>query len=111
MGAWAGRIQNDYTPETKEFPICAYELLCYNPRMKDALLISPHVARRVAVVRQRLAGPRASDPAGIMDVVRDLGCLQVDPISVVARTHLLVLWSRLGPYDPANLDRPLWEER
>ncbi|MCW5853613.1 MAG: YcaQ family DNA glycosylase, partial [Anaerolineae bacterium] len=29
----------------------------------------------------------------------------------VARSHLLVLWSRLGPYDPRHLDTLLWEER
>jgi uncharacterized protein YcaQ len=69
-------------------------------------------ARRLAVARQRLAGPRpAPDREGIMDVARDLGCLQLDPISVVARSHLLVLWSRLGTYDPAELDALLWQER
>ncbi len=46
-----------------------------------------------------------------MDVVRDLGCLQLDPISVVARSHLLVLWSRLGPYALEDLDRLMWQER
>ena len=43
--------------------------------------------------------------------MRDLGCLQIDPISVVARSHLLVLWSRLGPYDVAHLDQLLWDDR
>src|SRR5439155_19135663 len=77
-----------------------------------ARVLSPALARRLAIARQRLAGPRPpADAAGIMDVVRDLGCLQLDPISAVARSHLLVLWSRLGPYDPAHLDTLLWQER
>src|SRR5439155_10332699 len=55
--------------------------------------------------------PVAVDRARIMGLVRDLGCLQLDPINVVARSHLLVLWSRLGRFDPADLDALLWEER
>ncbi|MBI3244052.1 MAG: YcaQ family DNA glycosylase [Chloroflexi bacterium] len=76
------------------------------------LTLSPTLARRLAITRQRLAGPRpAPDSNGIMDVVRDLGCLQLDPISVVARSHQLVLFSRLGPYNLAHLDTLLWQER
>jgi uncharacterized protein YcaQ len=71
------------------------------------------LARRLTVTCQRLTGePRPSpDAAGILDVVRDLGCLQLDPTNVVARSHLLVLWSRLGTYDPAHLDTLRWTER
>jgi len=47
----------------------------------------------------------------VLDTVRQLGFLQIDPISSVAPPQQLVLWSRLGPYDTAELDRLLWEER
>lgn len=40
-----------------------------------------------------------------------MGCLQLDPISAVARSHLLVLHSRLGQYDPELLDQLLWRDR
>jgi uncharacterized protein YcaQ len=74
--------------------------------------LDPALARRLAVSRQRLTGPTApADPEAIMSVVTDLGGLQIDPISVVARSHLLVLWSRLGGYDPADLEALLWRER
>jgi len=74
--------------------------------------ISMTTARRLAVTRQHLAGPRpTTDAAGMLDVVRDLGCLQLDPISAVAPSHLLVLWSRLGGFDPATLNTLLWEDR
>jgi uncharacterized protein YcaQ len=47
----------------------------------------------------------------VLDTVRQLGFLQIDPISTVAPPQELVLWSRLGPHDPTELDRLLWEER
>ncbi|HVF98783.1 MAG TPA: crosslink repair DNA glycosylase YcaQ family protein [Chloroflexia bacterium] len=69
-------------------------------------------ARRLAVTKQLLAGPRVpNDKDGILETVRGIGCLQLDPISAVARNHLLVLWSRLGNYDPKDLDTLMWEER
>ena len=78
----------------------------------DPLTLTPTLARRLAISRQRLAGPPApATAAGLLDVVRDLGCLQLDPTNAVARTHLLVLWSRVGVYDPAALDTLLWDER
>jgi hypothetical protein len=69
-------------------------------------------ARRLAVTKQRLAGPRLpNDKDGILETVRSIGCLQLDPISAVAPNHLLILWSRLGTYDLKDLDTLRWEER
>lgn len=47
----------------------------------------------------------------MFDVVRDLGCLQLDPISAVARSHTLVMFSRVGPYDVKQLDKLIYQER
>jgi uncharacterized protein YcaQ len=65
-------------------------------------------ARRIAVRAQLLDGAAT----GVLDTVRRLGFLQLDPISTVAPPQHLVLWSRLGNrYDRAELGRLLWEER
>jgi uncharacterized protein YcaQ len=47
----------------------------------------------------------------VLDTVRRLGSLQLDPIATVATPQHLVLFSRLGTYDTAELDRLLWDER
>src|SRR6478609_6884519 len=79
--------------------------------MSTSRKVTPEVARRIAVTRQRLAGPRPSpDEEGMIEVVRDIGCLQIDPISAVARTNYLVPWSRLGVYDPDIQDKLLFND-
>jgi len=70
--------------------------------------VSREGARRIAVRAQLLDGSASS----IVDTVRHLGFLQLDPISTVAPPQHLVLFSRLGAtYDRAELDRLLWEEK
>ncbi|HEV3479767.1 MAG TPA: crosslink repair DNA glycosylase YcaQ family protein [Gaiellaceae bacterium] len=64
-------------------------------------------ARRVAVRAQLLDGSGTD----VLETVRHLGFLQMDPISTVAAPQYLVLWSRLGRHDRAALDRLLWEEK
>ncbi len=63
-------------------------------------------ARRLAYRGQHLSGTRVGrDRASLLQLVRDLGCLQIDPVSVVARTQLLVTWSRVGRFRPTTLQR------
>jgi uncharacterized protein YcaQ len=72
-----------------------------------ARVVSPEEARRVAVRAQLLDGA-ATD---VLDTIRRLGFLQLDPIATVARPQELVLFSRLGPFDVGELDRLLWAKR
>jgi uncharacterized protein len=69
--------------------------------------VSIDEARRIAIRAQLLDGS-ATD---VLDTVRRLGFLQLDPIATVATPQELVLWSRLGSFDRTTLDRLLWEER
>ena len=62
-------------------------------------------ARRVAVRAQLLDSTR---PAQLLDVVRQLTLLQIDPTAAIAPNADLVAWSRLGSsYAPAGLDAAL----
>jgi len=74
--------------------------------------ISATTARRLAITRQRLAGETSKPNAeGIFAVVKGLGFLQLDPTNVVAPSHQLVVFSRVGPYQPKQLETLLWDER
>ena len=64
-------------------------------------------SRRNAVRAQLLDGSARN----VLETVRRLGFLQLDPISTVAPPQYLVLWSRLGAFDREELDRLLWEKR
>jgi hypothetical protein len=62
-------------------------------------------ARRIAIRAQLLDG----SATGVLETVRRLGTLQLDPTASVAPTQFLVLWSRLGRYDRDDLQRLLDE--
>jgi uncharacterized protein YcaQ len=63
--------------------------------------------RRAAVHAQALDGSETT----VLDVVRRLGFLQMDPIATIAPPQQLVLFNRIASFDVAELDRLMWEER
>lgn len=48
-------------------------------------------------------------PEVVYDIVKKLGCVQIDTLYRVERSQYLVIWSRLGQYDPADFDRLIFE--
>jgi uncharacterized protein len=66
-------------------------------------------ARRIAVRAQLLDAPRPTD---LVEVVRQLTLLQIDPTAAIAPNADLVAWSRLGSaYQPAQLKQALETDR
>src|SRR5215217_6536260 len=56
-------------------------------------------------LHERPARPAVKED--VLAAIRRMGALQIDTIHVVARSHLLVLWSRLGAFEPRWLDELL----
>jgi hypothetical protein len=82
--------------------------------MVTAADISLRDARRIALAAQGFADRR---PTGRIDsrhfrrVLDRLATVQVDSVNVVTRSHELVFFARLGPYDRDALSRWLWASR
>lgn len=76
------------------------------------LPVSRRDARRLVVACQHLDTPRPkADQAQLLAVLRALRFVQLDPISAVAPSHELVLWSRLRPGALPLLDDLLFRQR
>lgn len=54
---------------------------------------------------------RAATKPDVLEMIRRMSALQIDTIHVVARSPYLVLWSRLGEYEPCWLDELLAKGR
>lgn len=71
------------------------------------LELSPDDARRAALYAQGLIG--APDRrAGVAGVIHKLGAVQLDTISVLARSHELVPYARLGAVGRPAVERAYW---
>jgi hypothetical protein len=67
-------------------------------------------ARRIALAAQGFADrrPAHAGRSHILKAIRRLALLQIDSVNVVSRSHYLPLFSRLGPYPRALLERLAW---
>jgi len=69
-------------------------------------------ARRIALGAQGFAAPKLDRPVTMRDVqavTNRLAQFQIDSINVVTRAQFMPLFSRLGPYDPALLQRAAYQ--
>lgn len=77
--------------------------------MADVHQLSRADARRIAVRAQLLDAER---PVDLVETVRHLTLVQLDPTNAIAPSADLVLWSRIGSaYDPQDLVDALDEQR
>src|SRR5688572_14225899 len=80
--------------------------------MPEPRLTIPLASARALLLAAQ--GFQANPPPATRDAVRAairrMGALQIDTINVVARSHLFVLWSRLGAFEPRWLDELLAEQ-
>ena len=78
--------------------------------MTASIPVTREDVKRLSVYKQGLhQRPAASDQAALKRIIERIGLLQLDSISVVARSHYLVMLARAGLYDPADLDALLDE--
>ncbi len=77
--------------------------------------LEPHLtltqARALQLAAMNLLTPpkRRARKADVLATIRRMNVLQIDTIHIVARSPYLVLWSRLGDYQPRWLDELLAE--
>lgn len=64
--------------------------------------------RTLALHVQKLTAPLSqkqdTSQAGILNLIEQMGCVQLDTLQMMARTHYIALWSRLGNYNRTDFD-------
>jgi uncharacterized protein YcaQ len=76
---------------------------------ESPMTLSTDETRRVALYAQGLLGPRLR--GGPATTLRRLRGVQLDTISVLARSHELVAYARHGPIGRASIDAAYWGRR
>jgi uncharacterized protein len=80
--------------------------------MKIVEPISTTVRRRYILGKQGLwPGRRWAGKQGTADALREQEAVQIDPVSIIAQSHDIVLWGRVHEYRPEYLDSLLYVER
>jgi uncharacterized protein YcaQ len=72
--------------------------------------MSPDDARLMTLRAQGLVGTQGRR-GGVAGMLRRVGAVQLDTISVLARSHELVAYARLGPVPRERIERAYWHPR
>jgi uncharacterized protein YcaQ len=69
--------------------------------------------KRLTVRKQFLAGntPTGSFNDKLKSIIRNIGYIQWDPVTIVAPSHLISIWSRIGKFDWSELDKMMWKDK
>ena len=69
-------------------------------------------ARRIALAAQGVGRPRPQQVTmrHVQAEIDRVAQFQIDSVNVAVRAHLMPLFARLGPYDPALLERAATEQ-
>jgi uncharacterized protein len=80
------------------------------PTPAPALALTPDEARVLTLRAQGMLGPVRSGrgPGAVSAMLRRIGAVQLDTISVLARSHELVAYSRLGAIPRRAIERAYW---
>ena len=74
------------------------------------LTLSPGDVRKITLRAQGFLGA-AGRRGGVAGMMRRIGAVQLDTISVLARSHELVAYARLGPVGRDRIERAYWHPR
>lgn len=83
-------------------------------RPTDSIVLSRAEARRIALAAQGFASRRTAPPSSwprVVATVDRIGLLQLDSVSVLVRAHYMPVFSRIGAYHRAALDRRAFASR
>jgi uncharacterized protein len=80
---------------------------------RPELTITPDEARAITLRAQGFLGATSwrATRAGVGAMLRRIGGVQLDTISVLARSHELVAYARLGPVPRAQIEQAYWNAR
>ena len=83
-------------------------------KRSPTLQVNLQTAIRLWFYCQDLSQPRGSrslTPEVLVELLEQVGALQLDSINVLERAHYLTLWSRYGVYDRNELDKWIYQNR